>query len=81
MICPLGFLLVKLVLILPVVTATIERIFLTIKLIKSQLHNRIGDDWLNDCLVTYIEKNIFKSVDNEKILQCFQHMKSHREQL
>jgi hypothetical protein len=36
---------------------------------------------LIDCLVIYIEKKIFESVDNEKILQCFQHIKSHREQL
>ena len=42
-----------------------------IKLNKNQLRNRIGDDWLNDCLVTYIKKNIFESVDNEKILQSF----------
>jgi hypothetical protein len=72
---------IKLALILPVATASVERIFSALKLVKSRLHNRIGDDLLNDCFVTYIEKNIFESVDNEKILQCFQHMKSCNERL
>jgi len=35
-----------------------------------------GDDWLSDCLVIYIE-----SVNNKKILQHFQHIKSPTEQL
>ncbi|CAK8542614.1 unnamed protein product [Lathyrus sativus] len=41
----------------------------------------MGDDWLNDCLVTYIERDIFVDVENEKIIQHFQNMKNCREQL
>ncbi|KAL7254698.1 hypothetical protein ACSBR1_008946 [Camellia fascicularis] len=51
------------------------------KFIKNRLHNRMGDQWLNDCLVTYIEKDVFDSVDNELIMQRFQNMKSRRGQL
>ena len=36
---------------------------------------------MNDCLVTYIEKDIFKSIECEEIMQQFQNMKNHREQL
>ncbi|KEH25389.1 hypothetical protein MTR_6g022200 [Medicago truncatula] len=36
---------------------------------------RKGDEFLNGCLVTY-ESDIFDSVENEKILQCFQNMTS-----
>ena len=39
----LVYLLVKLVLILPVATATVERSFSTMKYIKNQLRNQMGD--------------------------------------
>ena len=42
-ICPSVYLLVKLVLTLPVVTATMERSFSTMKYIKNELRNRMGD--------------------------------------
>ena len=75
------YLLVKLALILPVSTASIERIFSAIKIVKNRLRNRIKDSWMNDCLVMYIEKDIFCKIDNENILQCFQNMKTRKEQL
>ena len=70
-----------LALILPVATTTVERAFLAMNIIKNRLHNRIGDQWMNDCLVTYIEKNIFKTIEYEKIMQQFQNMKNRRGQL
>ncbi|KAL7233566.1 hypothetical protein ACSBR1_017229 [Camellia fascicularis] len=76
---PLVYLLVKLALILPVANATVERAFSVMKFIKNRLRNQMGDQWLNDCLVTYIEKDVFDSVDNELIMQRFQNMKSRRE--
>ena len=48
------------------------------KLIKTQLWNQLGDDFMNDCLVTYIEKDVFEVIDNEDIIQHFQKMKSRR---
>ena len=77
----LVYLLVKLAVILPVATATMERAFSAMKFIKNRLRNRMGDQWLNDCLVTYIEKDVFDSVDNELIMQRFQNIKSRRGQL
>jgi hypothetical protein len=64
-----------------VATTTAERAFSAMKIIKSELRNRMGDKWLNDCLVTYIEKDVFMEIENEKILQYFQKMSGHREQL
>ncbi|CAK8576123.1 unnamed protein product [Lathyrus sativus] len=75
------YLLLKLALLLPVATATVERNFSAINFVKNQLRNRMSYKFLNDCLVTYIESDIFDSVENEKILQHFQNMKTHREQL
>lgn len=68
-------------LILPVATTTVERSFSAMNIVKNRLHNRMGDQWMNDCLVTYIEKDIFKTISNEKIMQRFQGMKTRRRQL
>ena len=66
---PLVYLFVKLVLTLLVTTATLERIFLTMKHVKNQLCNRMRDQWMNYCLGTYIESDIFDSIENESIMQ------------
>ena len=78
---PLVYLLVKLVLTLPVTTAIVERSFSILKHIKNEFCNRMGDQWMNDCLVVYIEKDVTCSIDNETIMQRFQNMKTRRKQL
>ena len=78
---PLVYLFVKLVLTLPVATASMERSFSAMKYIKNELRNRMGDQWLNDFLSVYIEKDIARRIDNESIKQRFQNMKPHRRQL
>ena len=70
------YLLVTLALFLLVTTATVERAFSTINIIKNRLRNQIGDQWMNDCLVTYIEKDKFKTIKCEEIMQRFQNMKN-----
>ena len=73
---PLVYLLVTLTLILLVATTTVERVFSTMNIIKNRLRNQIRDQWMNDCLVIYIEKNIFKTIKCEEIMQQFQNMKN-----
>ena len=63
--------LVTLSLILSVATVTVERVFLAMSIVKHRLRNRMGDEWMNDCLITYIEKDIFKTISNEEIMQQF----------
>ncbi|XP_057488237.1 uncharacterized protein LOC130774233 [Actinidia eriantha] len=77
----LVYLLIKLALILPVATATVERAFSAMKFKKNRLRNRMGDQWMNDYLVTYIENDVFDNIDNEIIMQRFQNMKPCRGQL
>ncbi|XP_060216803.1 uncharacterized protein LOC132644240 [Lycium barbarum] len=77
----LVYLLVKLSLILPVATVTVERAFSSMKYIKNDLRSRIGDEFLNDCLLCYIENKVFESVPNEAIINCFQKMAVRRVQL
>ena len=72
---PLVYSLVTLALILLVAIANIERAFSATNIIKNRLRNRIGDWLMNDCLVTYIEKDVFKTVE------CIQNVKNSRRQL
>ena len=41
------------------------------KIIKTQLRNQLRDNLMNDYLVKYIEKDIFKTFDNKNIIQRF----------
>ncbi|KAM3219335.1 hypothetical protein P3L10_023866 [Capsicum annuum] len=75
---PLVFLLVKFVLLLPVVTASVERAFSAMKYIKNDLRNRMDDEFLDGCRVPYVEKRVFKNISNECIIETFQGMKRRR---
>ncbi|XP_062075023.1 uncharacterized protein LOC133779036 [Humulus lupulus] len=61
---PLVYLLIKLALTLPVATTLVERAFSTMNIVKNQIHNKIGDQWLNDSLTVYLEKDVFNAIDN-----------------
>ena len=52
---PLVYLLVTLALVLSVSTATVERTFSVMKFVKNELRNRMGNEWMNDNLIVYIE--------------------------
>jgi hypothetical protein len=64
--------LLKLVLILPVATASVERVFSSMSYVKNQLRNKMGDEYLNNCLVTFVEREFFKQVKDEDVINLFQ---------
>ncbi|KAL0539608.1 hypothetical protein IC582_023824 [Cucumis melo] len=70
--------LLTLALILPVATTTVERILSAMYIVKTRLHNRIGDQRMNDCLISYIEKNLLDKLDSKLIMDRFQNMKTRR---
>jgi hypothetical protein len=51
---------IELALLLPMATATVERAFSAMKIIRTELRNKITDGWLNDLMVCYIEREIYK---------------------
>jgi hypothetical protein len=57
---------------------SVERIFLAMNIIKRELRNKIEDDWMNDLMVCYTDKEIFKSLDDETITRRFQRLKTRR---
>ncbi|XP_068316344.1 uncharacterized protein [Pyrus communis] len=75
------YLLVQLALVLPVATASVERAFSAMNIIKGPLHNKMGDQWLSDSLVVCIEKDVFSCIGNEAIMEHFQTMKPRRGRL
>jgi hypothetical protein len=46
---------------------SVERSFLPMNIIKRELRNKIENDWMNDLMVCYTEKEIFKSLEDEII--------------
>ena len=71
--------LIRLVLTLPVSTATIERAFSAMKLLKTRLRNRMEDEFLADNMIVYIEKEIVGNFTIEMIMDEFYSMKNRRQ--
>ena len=70
--------LIRLVLILPISTATIERAFSAMKIVKTKLRNKMEDDYLGSYVITYIEKEIAQTFDYDSIIDKFCDMKERR---
>jgi hypothetical protein len=70
--------LIRLVLTLPVSTATTERAFSAMKLVKTRLRSKMEDEFLADNLVIYIEKEIAKDFTTEMIMDEFYYVKDRR---
>ena len=78
---PLVYKLLKLAVILPVATASVERCFLKLKLLKTDLRNKIGDEFLNDALLCNVETEALTKVEDEKVMERFQKMSARRGQI
>ena len=65
---PQLFKLIRLVLTLPILTATTERAFSALKILKTRLRTSIGDDWMVDLMIINIEKTIAQSLDINDII-------------
>ena len=63
---------------LTLVTASVEIIFSAMNYVKNKLRNRLGDQYLNDCLVTFIEREMFLKVKECDIINRFQAIKECR---
>ncbi|XP_066358052.1 uncharacterized protein [Miscanthus floridulus] len=72
------YLLLKLILLLPVATASVERIFSALVIVKTKSRNKIGDTVLDDCLVTFIEHGIFFQVNEDDIMETFMSLRKRR---
>ena len=55
-----------------------ERVFSITKIIKTELCNKMDDDWLIDLMIWCNEIDIFKGLDDEAIMKRFQALKHRR---
>ena len=78
---PLVYKLIELALILPVSTASVERAFSAMKIIKTKLRNKVNNVWLNDLMICYTEREIFKSLDDVDIIRTFTRKGSRKRHL
>ncbi|XP_066311672.1 uncharacterized protein [Miscanthus floridulus] len=72
------YLLFKLILLFLVATASVERVFSALVIVKTKTRNRIGDTVLDDCLVIFIERDIFFQVDEDDIIETFMSLRKPR---
>ena len=45
-------------------------------IIKTYLCSKMEDDWMNHLMIYYTEKEIFRSISNDKIIKRFEEMKN-----
>ncbi|XP_052295669.1 uncharacterized protein LOC107177821 isoform X1 [Citrus sinensis] len=75
---PLVYRIIVLVLTLPVSTATTERSFSAMRIVKTRLRNKMEDEFLTDSLIMYIEREIAEKLSIESIVNEFRDMKERR---
>ncbi|KAK1389879.1 zinc finger MYM-type protein 1-like [Heracleum sosnowskyi] len=73
--------LICLVLTLPVSTATTKRGFSAMKLLKTELRNKMGDEYLRDSILINVEREFAEDIDIDEVIDEFYAQKNRRVQL
>jgi len=73
--------LLRLLVTLPVSTASAERAFSTLKIIKTRLRNKMEDDFLANSLLVNIEREITEKYSYDDVLEHFAGVKNRRADL
>ena len=75
---PLIYRVVKLVLILPVSTATTKRAFSAMNVIKTELRNKMEDEFLLNAMMLFIDKDIAATISTDSIIDDLEDLKRWR---
>jgi hypothetical protein len=70
--------LLRLLIILPVSTASVERAFSSLKIIKTRLCNKMEDNYLANTLLVQVEQEIAAQYSYEDIMADFKARKNRR---
>ncbi|CAN1170169.1 Zinc finger MYM-type protein 1 [Linum perenne] len=73
--------LIRLILTLPVSTATTERAFSAMKFVKTDIRSNMADGFLADTLMMFIERDYARKLDRDSIIDEFSKLKNRRVQL
>ena len=66
---------VKLVLTLPISTATTKRTFSAMNVIKLDLRNKMEDEFFLDAMILFIERDIAATISTDSIIDDFEDLK------
>ena len=58
-------------LVLPIATASVERCFSVVKIVKTDLRNRIGDEFMNGYVVCFVEQEFLDAIPNDDVIVRF----------
>ena len=58
-------------LVLSIATASVERCFSVVKIVKTDLRNRIGDEFMNDYVVCFVEQEFLDAIPNDDVIVHF----------
>ncbi|KAM6580783.1 hypothetical protein CsatA_004557 [Cannabis sativa] len=75
---PIVYKVITLILTLPVSTATTERSFSAMNIVKTTLRNKMEDEFLSDCLLVYIEREIARKFSIDSLIDDFRDMQERR---
>ncbi|XP_059629771.1 uncharacterized protein LOC132272687 [Cornus florida] len=70
--------LIRLILTLFVSTATTERAFSAMKRVKTKLCNKMADEFLADCMILNIERELAEDIDIDSVVNEFDSLKDRR---
>ncbi|KAK3211958.1 hypothetical protein Dsin_016664 [Dipteronia sinensis] len=60
--------LIRLVLTLPISTASTEHAFLAMKLVKTSLSNKLANEFLENCMIVYFERELADTIDLDLVI-------------
>ncbi|KAK2655989.1 hypothetical protein Ddye_009041 [Dipteronia dyeriana] len=58
--------------------ASTERAFPATKLVKSSLRNKMDDEFLENCMVVYIERELADTIDSDSVIDAFPSLKTRK---
>ena len=58
--------------------ASVGRVFSALVIVKTKSRNKLCDIVLDDCLQTFIERDIFFQVDEDDIIETFMSLRKRR---
>ncbi|XP_059654755.1 uncharacterized protein LOC132301530 [Cornus florida] len=70
--------LIGLILTLPVSTTTTERAFSAMRRVKTKLRNEMADEFLADCMILNIERELAEDIDIDSVVNEFDSFKDRR---
>jgi len=78
---PLVYRLLKLVLVLPVATTSLERCFSAMKIVKILSRNRIGNKFMNDRIICFVEPAFLATIPDKVKIDHFQKMENRNRKM